>query len=247
MKNYLTPRPLRRLVEDLEEVNMVHQPGTKYGSNPGGIHFDQQGGKHYVKYYRNPDQARVEELSSKIFNHMGIETPGPKVKKVNGKLAVTTPWNDHYKRLDPEDFENLGPEHHKQIARMYHAAVLTKNWDVVGLEHDNIVHNPKTDNLVQVDTGGSFHFRAQGEPKEGGYGDDVKEVNSLRTPHWPSGHVFNHVFRHSPEAMDHGLEAVRNLPMDQIHKDFKDSGLSNWQELHANFTARREKLLNGDH
>lgn len=33
--------------------------GTQKGSNPGGIHTDEHGKEHYVKYYKNGDRKSV--------------------------------------------------------------------------------------------------------------------------------------------------------------------------------------------
>ncbi len=212
-------------------------PGTQYGSNEGGIHRDTETGeKHYVKHYAHPDQAKAEVLAGKIYQHMGIHTLKPEHKKVNGKPAVVTKWRDGLKRVDPEQLKNLDSKQAHQVGRMYHAAVLTKNWDVVGADHDNILKDAKGD-LHSVDAGGSFHFRAQGKPKE--YGPDIEEHKSLKA----HNQVFNHTFKQHPDAEREGLKAVKNLDDKKIHSEFKNSGLSNWKELHSNFTARKKALL----
>lgn len=225
------------LVEDV----LTKEPGTQMGSNEGGIHRDAKGGRHYVKYYKNGDQAKVEALTSKIYDHMGIHTLKPEHKELNGRHAVVTKYNQNLEGMHPKHFEKLEPHQAKQIGRMYHAAVLTKNWDIVGLEHDNIMKHKKTGDLHSVDTGGAFHFRAQGGHKD--YGSDIVEHKSLRQDHLPSGHVFNHVFKNHPEAEKAGLDAVRKIDDNHIHGLFKNSGLKNWKELHSSFQARKEHLL----
>lgn len=223
----------------LEELKPV--PGTQYGSNPGGVHKDEHGQKHYVKYYKNPDQAKVEALTGKIYQHMGIHTVEPEHKVVNGHHAVVSKWNDHLEHMHPHDFENLSKEQAHQIGRKYHAAVLTKNWDAVGLEHDNISRHKKTGDLVTNDLGAGFHFRARGSHKD--YGPDIGEHSSLRHNDQASGHVFSHVFAHHPDAEHEGLKAVKNIDDAHIHHLFKTSGLSNHEELHRNFMERKKKLL----
>ncbi len=217
------------------------QGGSQYGSNPGGIHVHKSTGeKHYIKYYKNGDQAKVEALTGKIYKHMGIHTLEPEHKTINGKDAVSTKWNEHLHTMHGRDFEKLNPEQHKQIGKMYHAAILTKNWDIVGLEHDNIMKH-SNGNLHAIDHGGSFHFRARGSSKD--YGPDIAEHKSLRNADNASGHVFNHVFKKDPEAERHGLEAVKKIDDNHVHKLFKESGLSNHEELHKNFMARKKALI----
>jgi hypothetical protein len=214
--------------------------GGQLGSNPGGIHADAEGNRYYVKYYRNPDQARVEELSSKIFGHMGVETPRPALREVNGKQALMTSWNTDLKQIEPRECK-LNEQQQEQIGRMYLAAVLTKNWDVAGLTHDNIVLNTKTGDLVEVDAGGSKHFRAQGGPKD--YGPDANELTSLRNPANASGEIFNKVFTQNPKAETKAVDWVKNLPMNTIKDEFEKSGLPNHATLYNSFEKRREAIL----
>lgn len=223
----------------ISEGRLEPVAGTQLGSNPGGVHVDTKTGeKHYVKHYDNPDQAKVEALTGKIYHHMGIKTLKP---KLHGDSGISTKWNDNVHQLKSHEFEKLSKKQANQVGKMYHAAVLTKNWDIVGLEHDNIVHNKKTGDLHAVDHGGAFHFRARGGPKE--YGPDIKEKESLRNNHEASGHVFSHTFDHHPDAEKHGLEAVKKIDDNHVHHLFKTSGLSNWKELHHSFTERKKNLL----
>lgn len=225
----------RKLVAE----GLVPVAGTQYGSNPGGIHTDTETGeKHYIKHYKNPDQAKVEALTGKIYQHMGIHTLNP---ELHGQSSVSTKWNSDVKTMPPSKLENPSEKHAKQIGKMYHAAILTKNWDIVGLEHDNIVHNHDTGNLHAIDHGGAFHFRAQGGAKE--YGPDINEKESLKTNSGPSGKVFSNTFKNHPDAEKHGLEAVKKIDDNHIHGLFKNSGLSNWEALHKNFMTRKQKLI----
>ena len=218
---------------------LVKKAGTQLGSNEGGVHVDSETGKkYYVKHYKNPDQGKVEALTGKIYHHMGIHTLNPELHGDNG---IKSEWNEHVSTERPSFYDNVSKKHAGQLGRMYHAAVLTKNWDIAGLVHDNIVHNHKTGDLHAIDHGGAFHFRAQGGPKE--YGPDIGEKESLRNPSNASGHIFNSAFKQHPEAEQEGLKAVKNIDDDDIHHLFKTSGLSNWKQLHTNFVARKNTLL----
>lgn len=233
---------MRRFREFVTEQALVPRDRTQYGSNPGGIHDDPKTGESfYVKHYANPDQGRVEALTGKIYDHMGIKTLNPETRTINGRESLVTKWNPDLEPMHHRDFENLTPEQSKQVGRMYAGAVLTKNWDVVGLSHDNIMRNRRTGDLHSVDHGGAFHFRAQGSPKE--YEPDIDELHSLRHNDQASGHVFDHVLSKDPGAVQAGHDAVRNMDLDHVHHLFQNSGLSNWRDLHKNFLARREAYL----
>lgn len=216
-------------------------PGTQFGSNAGGVHLDEHGAKHYVKHYTDANQAKSEVLAGKIFNHLGAPTLHASYHEINGKPSIVTPWNADVKTQEPKKFQGQLPEHQaRHLARMYHAAVLTKNWDVVGLEHDNIVHNHKTDGLYSIDHGGSFDYRAQGGHKP--YGPDINEHASLRDAHLPSGKVFNNLHKHHADIVKEEGQKLHKLDPGQLHRMFKESGRSDWQDLHENFTHRLRKL-----
>lgn len=234
---------MSKTISFLEYINEeLTKVGDQLGSNPGGVYQDKTTGtKHYVKFYSNPEQGKAEVLASKIYKHMGIKTLEPEIKTVNGKEAVVTKWSDDLKTIPPSKYEKLPAENYQQLAKMYHAAVLTKNWDIVGLEHDNIMQHKTTGELHAVDHGGAFHFRAQGSPKE--FGPDVKELKTLRNPDLPSGEVFNHTFKQHPDYEKESAYNVAAIDDEHVKKLFANSGLKNWKELHKNFNKRKTNLL----
>lgn len=221
--------------------SLTLHPKTQLGSNEGGIHTDSSGTRHYVKFYKNPDQAKVEALAGKIYHHMGIHTVSPEYRNIGGKHAVVSRYNDDLGKMQPDHFQHLTPTQASQVGRMYHAAVLTKNWDIVGAEHDNILKNAKTGDLHSIDTGGAFHFRAQGEHKD--FGPDIDEHSSLKNKNEQSSRVFNRVFSQHPHAETDGVDAVRKLDDEKIKTEFRQSGLKDWEKLHQNFMSRKNLLL----
>lgn len=238
----MTFRSFSTFLTEAEDDKLTPVNNTQYGSNPGGVHVNKAGEKHYVKYYKNPDQGKVETLASKIYEHMGAKTVKPEQRTVNGKQATVSKWDHNLQPMQPQDFEHLNKDQAHQIGRKYHAAILTKNWDAVGLEHDNIMKHKETGELHTVDTGGSMHFRAMGGHKD--YGHDIAEHSSFRNmPGTASSHVFNHVFKHHPDAEHEGLKAVRNIDDNHVKSLFENSGLHNHKELHQAFQARKSALL----
>ena len=229
---------MKTFIEYIDE-ELTPVKGTQYGSNDGGVHVDDESKKkYYIKNYKDPHQAKVEVLTGKIYNHMGIKTLNP---STHGETGVKSEWNSDVGTMHPKEFENLNPKQAGQIGKMYHAGILTKNWDIVGMEHDNIVKNHKTGDLHAIDHGGSFHYRAQGGHKE--YDPSISEKESLRNNNFASGHVFSSVFKKHPEAEAEGLKAVKSINDKHIHGLFKKSGLPNWKDLHHNFMERKKKLV----
>lgn len=225
----------------LESDQYIKEPGTQYGSNEGGLYTSPSGSKHYVKFYENPDQAKVEALTGKLYDHMGINTVNPELKSVNGREAITTPWNDKLGQMKPHEFDKLTPEQAHQLGKMFHAAVLSKNWDILGLEHDNVIKNKETGDLHAIDHGGAFHFRARGGPKH--YGPDIDEHDSLMNNDQPSGKVFRSLDKQYPDAIHNAArEVLPKLDDEKVEHIFRNSGLTNWPDLYNNFNERKNKL-----
>jgi hypothetical protein len=211
------------------------------GSNEGGVYQDEDGSKHYKKVYRNGDQAKVEALTGKLYSKLGVKNFNPEYKNENGKHIITTKWDDDVRPSKPSDYKHISKDQADQLAKMYHAGVLTKNWDIVGLVHDNVMKNKKTGDYSSIDHGGAFHFRAQGGHKD--YTPDIDEHKSLMDPSRAAGHVFGEVNKQHPNAFKDNIHTVKNLKDDEIHHIFKNSGLKNWEELHHNFNERKKKLI----
>lgn len=151
-------------------------PNTQRGSNPGGIYEAADGSKHYVKFYADPNQARTEVAAARLYERMGIQTLQPRFIEIDGRTGVTTRWVDGLTKLSPND---LAAAHLDDLAAAFNASVVTKNWDVIGLDFDNLVRHPNG-RLVLVDAGGSFKYRAQGGAKP--FGADIDDVKSLKDP-----------------------------------------------------------------
>lgn len=233
-------KTFKQIQEELQKLS-----GSK-GSNPGGIFKDSDTNKeYYIKHPNVPEQAHAEVLASKIHNLMGLHTLNPEVRSINGKTSVVTEYNRNIEPLKAKHISSLSNDNHKHLGNMYAAGVLTKNWDIVGtgIEYDqgNIFKHKNSDHLISGDTGGSFHFRAQGGHKD--YGSDIAEKDSLLNPDISEGsHFFNHALA-QPGVKEHVKNTLQNLDMNKVQQAFKESGLDNYEELHKNFVERHKKLL----
>jgi hypothetical protein len=218
------------------------EPYSQLGSNPGGIHYDENNNKHYVKFYRNPEQARAEYATNRIYDHMGINVPKASLVKKGSTVGISTPWNSELDQVHPHELRNTSPETAHHIAKMYHAAVLTKNWDIIG-NHPYNIQKDHQGNIHNIDQGGSLHFRAMGGHKD--YDAGVGEIHSLRDPGNSSGQVFNKVFSQHPGAEKQSLESsVKTIDPNHIHGIFKEAGFANHKEMADIFEKRRQALIN---
>lgn len=221
--------------------------GEALGSNPGGEYL-LNGVHHYVKYASDPQHAASEVAASYVYNKVGVPTTNPHMVKLNGKYAVASKWQEGLKPMgftaQERGYKQMSEHDKNQMGKHFVAAVLTKNWDAVGLHHDNIARAPTalgsyTDGkIVNADLGGAFGFRARGEHKP--FGDDIDEFKSLRIPGRPSGEAFGHLQEHH---INQAIKPLKNLDRDDMAAHFRSVGLANPEEHADAVYGRAQKLL----
>lgn len=229
-----TPKPAKVA----KPVDWQYVPDSQKGSNYGGM-YDAGKKQYYVKFYKDMTQAETEIIAQKVNAAMGLNAPKLKIVEViapDGTLrrGLASEWIDGLKPLTREQMIA-----HKDIAKAYQAAVLTKNWDIVGTGFDNLMVT-KNGKLVCIDAGGAFNFRARGELKE--FGIDLSELASLRNPSLDSGKVFNTVFNNNVFAEK---AAFKGVDIGDLTKIFKGNNLPPElaRELKASFMGRLEGLI----
>jgi 8-oxo-dGTP pyrophosphatase MutT (NUDIX family) len=217
--------------------------GEQKGSMPGGTFKDQDGKHHYVKFYPNKEQSKTEALAGDILAQMGVQTTKPEYQITNGQASVSTKYNNSLKPVGlngllNEDFSDADK---KELAKMFAGAIMTNNWDVTGIDGNNIARNEVTGELTQMDLGGSFEFRAMGEHKY--YTGDGKLAETLLDPQYPAGKVFSKLFNENPKLLEDAYWEIKNIDKDAAMWAFKQSGLTNAKELHDKFAERQEAVL----
>lgn len=218
----------KKIVKDIAE-ELTPEPITDWtfikdsqkGSNLGGLYMAPDGSKHYVKFYNDINQARIEILAQKINGEMGLAAPDLQIIELTApdgqiRQGLASKWIEDLKALTAGEMSN-----HPDIAKAYQAAVLTKNWDIVGLGYDNLMQTADG-RLICIDAGGSFTFRAQGSPKP--FGADIGEIWSLRdkTLNPQAAKVFNAAFENNVFAEKDGMVGITKRKIGQA---LKDSGL----------------------
>lgn len=165
--------------ETLEKVS------GQLGSNEGGWYEDQvTQQRFYTKFYKNPDQARVEYIANAIYEKLGIHAVHAQLLEMGGQLAIASEevagaqatWRDEQQQS-------------ADVRNGFVADAYLGNWDVVGLNYDNIVKG-SDGALYRIDNGGSMTFRAQGGVKEFSP-DSIPELENMRKPEFPAGKVFD--------------------------------------------------------
>jgi SPP1 gp7 family putative phage head morphogenesis protein len=138
-----------------------------------------------VKSYQsdiNPDHLRSEALADELYRTIGAPVPkGGIIETAEGPMKITE-FLEHSsslkKRLSVASPE-IREDTLKALQENFVADALFANWDVVGLEFDNVLKHRGT--FYRVDNGGALMFRAQGARKAN-FGKRVDELTSLRDP-----------------------------------------------------------------
>ena len=152
---------------DLEMVS------GKKGSNEGGLFKDKQlETLHYVKWPNSSARAKVEALTALLYAYAKVPVPTVRVIKYQAKDAVMSDWIEDAKTMTWDEITK-----HKDVRAGFAADAWLANWDVVGLQADNLVTGPGN-KAYRIDVGGSMIFRAQGKPKA--FPADVPELETMR-------------------------------------------------------------------
>lgn len=230
----LAPAGLADLVDSADEWEKV---GKQAGTNPGGVYKDEAGHDWYVKLPKSANIAKNEVLAAKLYQAAGVAVPELKHVTVGGKLGIAS-------RMVPglEKLPLAGPDV-DGVMEGFAVDAWLANWDVVGLEHDNLLVRPDG-HAVRVDVGGSLIYRAQGEPKGSAFGSTVGELETLTNGKNPqSSSVFGHISHAQLVAGIHKVASVSDDAIDALCKEYGPGEAGQRAGLAATLKARRADLM----
>jgi len=235
-----TVKKEKKAVTSADDTALWKKVEGQKGSNPGGLYEAPDKQRYYVKLYADEGQARTEFASNAIHKMLGVEMPELTLRDWNGKLALVSKWRTDLKAMSAADMIGRPGE----MAKIFQASVLTKNWDVVGLEFDNVML-AKNGRLVMIDAGGSFKYRAQGGAKA--YEAVPAEVKTLRDAQLnrQSASVFNAIFDKNAWLERDGAEGLLKLKKTDVKKAFEQAGFAKDEvsDLTETLWKRRQALI----
>ncbi len=201
------PQPAKRVgkllptanVNDLTVVKMMPN-----GSNGAQLVKDQHG-KEYVLKMQNDskhgaDAQKViknELHADEMYRAAGVNVPNSGlVSSPDGKRGKRS---DHLADAQTLSEWSVGKSHneieamHKKIGEHFVMDALLGNWDVIGMNKDNIM--VRKGEVLRVDNGGSLEYRASGKPKGSAFGNTVDELQTMRNSNKnpQAAEVFKHV------------------------------------------------------
>ncbi len=164
---------------DLAKVKDVRALGGSTGAKlvraPGGAQYVRKAGA-------SAAHLREEFLADQLYRELGVAVPDSKLYETAAgpvKLSSFIPGRTLAEALRgasaAEQATLLG-----QARQHFVADALLGNYDVAGLELDNLLVDAKGA-IWRIDNGGALRFRAQGAAKPG-FGPKVGELDTLRDP-----------------------------------------------------------------
>jgi hypothetical protein len=152
----------------------LSDPAPAGGTTGALAAFDNTGTRWLVKHYSgNPDRVATELLANAIYRELDVLVPEAGIsnwQRPNGEEWITCT----YPMLEGEI--RRWSEPNTLLAEGFVADALLANWDVIGLEQDNILWT-EDGTPIRIDQGGCLRFRAQGRTKD--YGPEVDELVSM--------------------------------------------------------------------
>lgn len=151
------------------------------GSTGAQLMRDAQGREFVVKRGASPEHLREESVADQLYQAMGVNVPKHAVYETPGGPVKVSEYMPNTKTLkqvlassDAAEIKRV----RQQVQKSFGADALLGNWDVIGLDADNILVDDQG-KVWRVDNGGALRFRAQGT-KKGEFGADPVEFWTMR-------------------------------------------------------------------
>ncbi|MBN3804816.1 NUDIX hydrolase [Paraburkholderia sp. Ac-20336] len=186
------------------------QVGKQAGSNKGGRFVDGIGTEWYVKSSQSEDFSRNEWLAAELYRAANVLVPQLAMVTRGNQPAIASRIMGKL-RTNPAALQSgKVPGAHSGFA----ADVWLANWDVVGLEYDNLLLDA-AGRAVRVDVGGSLIFRAMGGLKGDRFDDEASELLSMldQQINPQAASVFDSL---NLEQLKQGIRAIERIPDQQI-------------------------------
>ena len=227
---------LKQEAHQITEATLT-KVGEQLGSNRGGWYEDKETKeRHYIKFYKNPDQARAEFIANAVYEKLDIRAVRSQLLEMEGQLAIASKEVVGAQGTYRED-QKTNPD----VRNGFVADAYLANWDVVGLNFDNIVKGEEGQ-MYRIDNGGSLVFRVQGGIKD--YSpDQMPELEKMLKPEYPAGQVFESIT--DEEMRTQAEHLVDHLKPSDIMAIIKESGVAGElaEKMSVGLLGRRQFLI----
>lgn len=167
------------------DASKMKKVGPQKGSNLGGLYEDADGVQWYIKSPKTVEHAKNEVLANKLYKAAGVENvPEVRLATLDGKAAVASRIEEGLvaKKDILQVLNKAGAANRSAVMEGFASDAWLANWDVVGLQYDNLLIKKGVGGFWRIDQGGALRFRAQGGAKGSAFGNKVTEVETLLNP-----------------------------------------------------------------
>jgi hypothetical protein len=144
--------------------------GRFMGGSTGARGYDLPMGQFVGKRGDSPQHIQNEYDMNRYLNELGVSVPQAQMED---GLMLTQMEEGQRLGFNPSAGDI------RQLQRDFVPHATIANWDMLGLDRDNVIRRPDG-TLSYVDVGGAGPFRAQGAPKGAAFGAKVGELDTLR-------------------------------------------------------------------
>jgi hypothetical protein len=214
-------------------ADLTPVPGSRLGGSTGAqLMEDSRGNRYVVKRGSSPQHLQEEFNAEQLYRALGVPIPDSRMDDDGQPAKISrfikgTPLNELEGSAKKDAI--------KQLRKHFAADVLLANWDVAGLDLDNVIIG-QDGKAYRIDVGGALRFRAQGAPKGAAFGKHATELWTLRDPN--KNEAGAQVFADMPfKDIVSSIKAVtKKASMATIKKATDDTA------LHTTLKARVESL-----
>jgi hypothetical protein len=231
-------------------LQLVDDPGESPGGTQGAKwQVDQLTGDRYIskEYNGNQDRCATEFIANRIYQAMGIAAPTSYMHKervVSKEIKGLEKFNYQHSAGKAANMVKAQSfyDGHSSITSGFVVDAWLANWDVFGLDYDNVLKKSDGD-FARVDAGGALFYRGMGQKKPQFGSEAVTEINTMRDPSMAreAGAIFqNNVTENDIE--EQVAKLVEVMTDSRIKMIVEASEISNTAEVIATLIKRREWL-----
>lgn len=160
------------------------------GTTGGALLITMANGEQKVmKHSTTPKHLLEEYTANRIYKILGTPVPDVTLYSTNKGPAQVADWVKGIPLSNLDD--EVRAEAIESLKRGFVADALLGNWDVLGLDEDNILWDGGK--AWRIDNGGAMRYRAQGASKGEAFGTEVGEIDTLRDLGHGAGRIFHTV------------------------------------------------------
>jgi hypothetical protein len=180
------PAPSMGFPASISEVKFVKGLGGSTGAE-----LVEWNGKQFVrKQGASAAHLKSEAAADRLYQAVGMQVPDFRLYEEGGKVYKLAEFQPGI-TLD-KAAGALKTQTEETIRQGFAMDALLGNWDVVGLQSDNILIDGP--NVFRIDNGGALSFRAQGAKKTADqWGATVNELQTMRTAKNAAGKIYGSV------------------------------------------------------